>query len=60
MFHRKKNQKIVIIKFRMWIDKKLKITINQDDFQLWNDELFFALKSLIIRILDIYTTKPLE
>ena len=60
MLHKKKIQKIVKIKFRMWIDRKVKITINQDDFQLWNNELFFALKSLIIRILDIYTTKPLE
>ena len=60
MFHKKKNQKIVIIKFRMWIDKNVKITINQDELQLWNNELFFAFKSLIIRILDIHTIKLLK
>ena len=60
MLHKKKIQKIVTIKFRMWIDKKVKIMINQDDFQLWNNELFFAFKSLIIRILDIHTIKLLK
>ena len=37
-----------------------KITINQDELQLRNNELFFAFKSLIIRILDIHPIKLLE